>query len=715
MMGSVLTDECQYHSEIYSKYFDDEKEYLKITGKVVEAAGEKGRKYKTIFKCARKDFSNFSTPQVFDEGSPYTMETRKSQTSKLRTLGIANGDGRFTEWFFDKYIELYDESADKRKKLRICKKDSEILDDIQVDIDYDYLNTMEVIRENPPVRYHLINGAKPSKLNYYDTSQIQIIKLNHVGGNPVVQLPLEYHYYCDKCGTETDKLYSSTSIRCDDDGCDGKLIRSPSMDSVRPVFASRVITDDMNNIPIISLTEIPQGEFIGAGFLCRNKSDYYLFMVATEDIELISSTIKIDKKTHAVWQIIKQIDDLHEERIGKHIHGLEWYKAAILMAYLANRKGRVSTNLLIVGPPGIGKTSTPRFYMATLTPQQKVQDAMNLSGPGLHGSMAQIKIGDAVINVPEAGMLSRYNLVVIDEMFENRHNLLPQLKTALMSSTLTREIHGMRSQTPKYATAIATSNIIPSVLAEQNKWMMHWINDHSDQYDTTSLFTRNLAHKEMKDEWKTRGLEWRSGQPLPDMDRWPLIFFIRDPIESIHDYDLGGEDMAIDDLELAKRLYESNIDEYFKFHGKIEVNWRPHTAEIIQLVEELQKHDTIHSKKRLSQNITLLLQLSAQINGRSELTDDDFVFVRGMWTKTCDWIDVSDLGFDEVTPMIESSTWDIERIKKRVHEYMSDCVGTRYYMTPRGFSMISSRLEDEGAPLNLVDSTIERYKQSPNQ
>ena len=714
-MDSVLSEECQYHSETYSKYFDDEKEYLKITGKIVESAGEKRRKFVTIFKNVRTSFYNFSTPLIFDDANLYTKKTTDSQMSKMRTLGIANGDGRFTEWFFDKYIELYDESTDLRKKMLICKKDSEILDDIQVDIEYDYINTMDVIRENPHVKYHLKNGAKPRKLDYFETSKLQIIKLNHVGGNPVVQLPLKYHYYCDECESETDKLYSSKSLHCGEDGCGGKLIRSPSMDSVRPVFASRVVTDDLNNIPIISLTEIPQGEFIGAGFLCRNKSDYYLFLVATEEIELVSSTIKIDKKTHAVWQIIKQIDAIHEERIGKHIHGLEWYKAAILMAYLANRKGRVSTNLLVVGPPGIGKTSTPRFYMATLTPQQKVQDAMNLSGPGLHGSMAQIKIGDAVVNVPEAGMLSRYNLVVIDEMFENRHNLLPQLKTALMSSTLTREIHGMRTQTPKYATAIATSNIIPSVLAEQNRWMMHWINDHSDQYDTTSLFTRNLAHKEMKDEWKTRGLEWRSGQPMPDMDRWPLIFFVRDPIESIHEYDLGGEDMAIDDLELAKRLYESNIDDYFKFHGKIEVNWRPHSAEIIQLVEELQKHDTIHSKKRLSQNITLMLQLSAQINGRAELTDDDFEFVRGLWMKTCDWIDVSDLEFDDITHTITSSTWDIERIKKRVHEYMTDCVGTKYYMTPRGFSMIASRLEDEGASASLVDNTIEHYKQNPNQ
>ena len=700
---------------MYSGYFKDEKEYLKITGKIIESTGEKRRKFKTIFKAARTSFLNFSNPPIFDDSNTYTKRSMETQMSNMRLLGVANGDGRFTEWFFDKYITMYDEMVDRRKKLLICKKDSEILDDIQAEIGFDYINTMDVLRANPRVKYHLKNGAKPSKLDYFETSQLQIIKLNHVGGNPVVQLPLEYHYYCDKCETETDKLYSSTSIRCDEDGCGGKLIRSPSMDSVRPVFASRVVTDDLNNIPIISLTEIPQGEFIGAVFLCRNKSDYYLFLVATEEIELVSSTIKIDKKTHAIWQIIKQIDNLHEERIGKHIHGLEWYKAAILMAYLANCKGRISTNLLIVGPPGIGKTSTPRFYMATLTPQQKVQDAMNLSGPGLHGSMAQIKIGDAVINVPEAGMLSRYKLVVIDEMFENRHNLLPQLKTALMSSTLTREIHGMRSQTPKYATAIATSNIIPSVLAEQNRWMMHWISDHSDQYDTTSLFTRNLAHKEMKDEWKTRGLEWRSGQPLPDMDRWPLIFFIRDPIESIHEYDLGGEDMAIDDLDLAKRLYESNIDEYFKFHGKIEVNWRPQSAEIIQLVEELQKHDTIHSKKRLSQNITLLLQLSAQINGRSELTDDDFMFVRGLWTKTCDWIDVSDLEFKDMTPMMASSAWDIERIKKRVHEYMTDCVGTRYYMTPRGFSMISSRLEDEGAPSGLINSTVERYKQNPNQ
>lgn len=714
-MSTVLTDECQHHYEQYAKYFEDnEKTYLMIIGQIIESKGEHERKFKNIFKMSRTAFLNFKTPAIFNGTNEYTEKTMRVQRTRLKKLGIADDDGNFTNWFFDQYILLYDKTMSHRKELLVHKKDSEVLDDIDIEDGYDYDNTMDVIRDNPRVKYHLKHGAQTNKLDYYNTSQVQTVKLNHVGGNPVAQLTLEYHYFCPVCNVKTTKTFHATNLRCDEDGCNGKLIRTPAKDSIRPVFASQIVADDLNTVPIISLTEIPQGEFIGAGFLCRNKANYYLFLIATEDIEPMSSTMKIDKKTHAIWQIIEQIDQMHEDRLGKHIYGLEWYKAAILLVYLANCKGRISTNLLIIGPAGIGKTSTPRFYMATLTPQQKVQDATQLTGPGLHGSMAQIKIGDNTVNVPEAGLLARHKLVVIDEMFENRQKLLPQLKTALMSQTLTREIHGMRTQSPKYASAIATSNLIPSVVAEQNRWMMRWIMDNYAD-DDSNIFARDLAQKAMENEWAMRGLEWRSGQPLPDMDRWPLIFFVRDPLEIVAEHDLGAEDMEINDLELAKMFYESNIDEYFQFHGRIEVDWRPHSDRIIELVKEFQQYDHIHSKKRLGQHIVLMLQLSAQINGRSELTVDDFEFVRELWSKTCDWIDIDDLNLCDTMPNTVIQDWDIERIKNRVHAYMTECVGTRYYLTDRGFTVVASKLEDEGAPIGLIESTIERYKQNPNQ
>lgn len=643
-------------------------------------------------------------------GTNYAASTIKQNRSWIKRTGWLDGE-TFGARFWAEYQRRWMAHTKNKERMAVLKAEAPLRHSYDIEEDYDYENTMDVLRENPHVVYRL--PELPVKhLNYFDTHNIQIIKMNHVGGNPVVQLPLSYHYRCNKCGQEWDMAFDVKSIPCGDE-CSGAMTRVKSRDMIRPAYASRVVTDDLNSISIISLSEIPQGEFIGAVFICRNKSDYYLFMIATEELAPFSNTVDITAKQHVVWQLIDMIDQQHEDRIGKHIHGMDWYKAAILLAYLANCKGRVSTNCLIVGDPGVGKTSTPRFYMATLTPQQKVVDAMQLTGPGLHGSMSQIKIGDSTVNVPEAGLLVRHRLVVIDELLENHNKLMPQLKSALMSSTISREVAGNRTQTPKYATAIATSNPIPKVLMDQKIWSGRYIVTQHD--GVVNEFSEHDAREAMIEEWTLQGLEWRTGQSLADVDRYPFLFFVRDPSNEVSAHDLGGEDNEIDDLKLAKLLYDSDINEYFSFCGRLKVDWKPHNNRIIDLVRELRENDKIHSKKRLGQNITLMLQLSAQINGRVELTDEDFDFVRELWSKTCDWIDVKDLSRDPQPGTHSAPEWTIQTIKKYIHGYMASAKGTHYYGSPVGFAMVADKLEAAGAPVGLVENTIEHYRQNPNQ
>jgi hypothetical protein len=242
--------------------------------------------------------------------------------------------------------------------------------------------------------------------------------------------------------------------------------------------------------------------------------------------------------------------------------------------------------------------------------------------------------------------------------------------------------------------------------------MNKWLADDNETFG----FSAHPARAAMIEEWTLRGLEWRTGQTMADMDRYPLIFFVNDPSDEVSDFDLGGEDMEIDDLRLAKLLYDSDINEYFSFCGRLKVDWKPHNTRIIELVRELRERDKIHSKKRLGQNITLMLQLSAQINGRVDLTDEDFDFVRELWSRTCDWIDVSELSHDGGNTTYPAAEWTIERTKKEIHARMKRFEGSqKFWMTQRGFALITAELEKIGAPSGLVDSTIERYKENPNQ
>lgn len=654
-------------------------------------------------------------------GRDYAKSTIKQNRSWIKRSGWIEGE-TFGARFWNEYQRRWMTYIENKTRMTSLKAEASLRHSYDVEEGYDYINTMDVIRDNPQVVYRL--PALPvKKLFYFDTHNVQIIKMNHVGGNPVVQLPLSFHYRCNKCKYETDLSFDVKNVPCDDVDCGGAMIRVKSQDVIRPAYASRVITDDLNSISIISLTEIPQGEFIGAVFLCRNKADYYLFMIATEEIEPTSSTVSIEPNRHAVWQLIDMIDQIHEDRIGKHIEGLDWYKAAILLAYLANCKGRISTNVMVVGGAGLGKTSTPRLYMATITTQQKVQPMEDLTGPGLRGSTAQIKVGDSTINVPEPGLVVRHKLVVIDEFLGSKNPILNSLKTVLVSSTVNVEVAGNRTQTPKYATAIATSNTVEAVGLEQNRWMGKWLVEKWD--GEVSEFSERAAHDAMVEEWGSRGLEWHTGLAFPHIDRWPILFFINDPSDELEDGDLDGSDEEIDDLQLAKLLYNSNIDEYFNFCGRIQVDWKSQRPRIKELINEIRifdkahperKIDKLHSKRRLGQNVTLMLQLSAQINGRPDLTDEDFDFVRELWSKTCEWIDVSELSHDTATGAYPAQEWTIQRIDTAIHERMKQFEGSKmFWMTPRGFSNIAGELEVQGAPTGLVDKAIERFKSNPNQ
>ena len=70
----------------------------------------------------------------------------------------------------------------------------------------------------------------------------------------------------------------------------------------------------------------------------------------------------------------------------------------------------------------------------------------------------------------------------------------------------------------------------------------------------------------------------------------------------------------------------------------------------------------------------------------------------------------------DTKPIEMQSEWTIKTIKKFIHIEMQKYAGSpRYYMRTPGFAMIAAKLDELGAPTGLVDSTIEHYRQNPNQ
>jgi hypothetical protein len=718
MSSAGYTDANQEHYEKYTKYFDNEKIFLKITKEMLITRKVVGKRFTTIFKLLRHQWHNHSKIPHFDDifttGGTYTKESRAVLKSTFRSMGFVDKEGCFKEQVFHEYIKLYDEHNAIKQRYTCVKHDVAINPDIMIDLSFDYDHTMETIRKNPSdIRYHFPEHLRhfTTLLRYDNTDTLQIIKLNHVGGNPRNPITLSFHYTCG-CGNEVDLPYEAKDIICGNEECGRKMIRSPTEDVFFAGFASQVIADDLNNLPILSLVPIPLGEFNAAIFLRRGKSGYYLFMIAVDDIVIKSSDIEISDKEHAIWQLIRLIDNMHAERL-KRIPGMEWYKASIILSYLANLQRYTSMNVLAVGAPGTGKTSMARLFLATMTQQYKLQDALSLSIAGLYGSTSDIKIGDSIVTIPEAGLLTRYQMVIVDEVYLKAQTLLPVFRSLLRAPTINKEVAKNRTSVAKNACVIGTSNPITEVLVKQSDWMKKWINRNEDGIENT--MTKEFAHAAMVEEWIKRDLDWHSGQTFPDMDRWMVIFFINKLSKKLTKHHLNPADSKIDDMTLSKLLFDQSIHDYLRFCSGIKVDYETHSDRILEFVEELRKHDTIHSD-RIAQDVALILTMSAQINGRATLIDEDFDFVRELWSKTCDWIDVSQLSHNDDGKSYPAHEWTIERIKKDIHKRMKRFEGSqKFWMTPRGFSIIAGELEDMGAPTGLVDDTIKHYKESPRQ
>ena len=717
----LATDAPNYdeaHHAKYAAYFEkNEKCFLDVTKDILRSKGEQRRRYTKTFELLRPHYLNYSaTPHCNDvfNGANYTDQSKNVMRSQLKKYGIIDQAGFFTDWFFRECVRRIGDHIQKQSEFAEYKRCVEINGDIPVDLVFDYTNTMDTLRKNPYAVYefspHLNECVQ--QLDYTELERIQIIKLNHVGGNPRLSIPLAYHYSC-ACGNSMMAPFESKDIICDNEECGRKMTRAPAHDLSCAGYVSQVITDDFNDLPIVSLVPVPSGEFNAAVFLRNTKSGYHLFMISVDDIIPNPSSIDLSSSEHVIWQLISMIDAQHDDRLGKHIHGMDWYKAAILLSYLANLQGYTSANVLAIGEPGVGKTSTPRFYLASITQQFKIQEAISLSGPGLYGSTAQLKVNDSTVTVPEAGLLSRYNMVVIDEVYMQASKMMPLLRSVLRSSMISKEVAGNRTSLLKSACVIGTSNPLPQVTNEQKRFEFAWIKDHEDGVHT--LFSEESAHDEMINEWHDRGLDWHTGQPYPDVDRWMILFFVRNRSRTLDKHHLDAQDTKISDVLLSKMLYNSSIHDYFTVCSKVQVDRDKDSDRILDFVNQLREHDTIHSN-RVGQDITLLLELSAQINGRSELADEDFDFVRELWSKTCEWIDVSELGYTPFSTPAMPSEWTIQTIKLFVHTEMQKYAGSpRYDMRTPGFAMIAAKLNELGAPTGLVDSTIEHYRQNPNQ
>lgn len=632
----------------------------------------------TVVKMLRKIVlvNQFPTLDEIFKESKYAASTINSRKSTLRKQPYFKDD-RLNMMFYRDYYRHFSTMYDMKEEMTISVVDSGVLDEIEISSLYTQKDVMNVLKRNPGIIFKFPSDVETTTLNYMDP-KVQYIKFNHIGSNTPVPLPLSFYYKCNRCLGVQRYSEISANRKCPLAECGGKLIREESMDSVVQVFVSQIATDGYY-LPAFSLVEIPNGEFTAATLVCRDEKNknYHVFILAVKEKKYESSQLDIRTDRHAVWQLIDIIDAVHEDRAGFHVHGMDYYKAAIIMSIIANFAGFKSYNVLIAGMSGGAKTVTPKWYYNTVSLMCKVQDVVSVSMPGLVGSSSVISVNNQNIKVSEPGLLSRNEFVVLDELYTRSENrLIGQLKGSLSSPTISKEVQGNRSEITKTASVTATANIEQSVYntsreqysiyvdsyegdpegyANINEYTRAAMNDNIFDRDMGEIVNRTLQHK-----FAAEGVNWIDGQMLSDLDRFALLFYVGNPMTtqevSVPDHIFDTVDSEIPIPELQRVVYTPEVREYIMWCSKIKMDIDDDAKEQIKpFILDLWKNDYIHSQARGMRYMMKTLELSAALCGRNYITQMDFDFVRELFGRTCKWVEIEEMQRGDTELMVTSS------------------------------------------------------------
>jgi len=389
---------------------------------------------------------------------------------------------------------------------------------------------------------------------------------------------------------------------------------------------------------------LPLGDFKAAIIIVKDKKSYTLFVVSTAKPDKPKVTIEFNDDDRLL-QLVDYMDNICNRRIEKQIHGMLYYKYAIILSYLASLAKMVNYNIYIVGAGGLGKTATPRLYSAIMTEKTKCQDATNLSGGGgIRGSTQHVNIGNRIYIVHEPGLLERHNIVTIDEILDMGGDNSDKafLKSSLSSNTLTVEVAGNRSEIPKNSTVIGTSNIPRWVKSRKAKLI--------------------ADDKNPEIEFEIEGRWHVDGQNFHFLDRFGLLFYL-DASEINPDFNTN--DQRISDVELRRALYTPEIDNYLKVCSQIKVEIPEGIKRHLERLST-QSYDPIHSTSRRNSYISMTIQLHAMINGRNTANMSDVRFTKQLMRKCFNPITVNMLAetYDEVQQPLD--IWVLKTVLARL-------------------------------------------------
>lgn len=639
--------------------------------------------------------TQFPTLDDIFQTSTYTPKTIRSRKSSLKKSKYFTDD-RLNRMFYDDYYSQFAIYYDMMEDMSVSINDSSGLDEVTLSPLFTHSEVTKILNSNVNLKFAFPSTHKVANLDFMD-NKVQFVKFNHIGINTSVPYPINFYYVCSGCKSIHRFPTVPTSKRCPFPNCNGTLVRKEEKDSVVRVFASQ-ISEVSGTIPAISLVEIPNGEFTAAVLICRDEQNtrYSVFILAIEEKSYETMPFIVNRDEHAIWQMIERIDALHEERMNFHIHGMDYYKAAILMMMVANFSDFTSYNILIAGKSGGAKTVTPKWYFNTISLACKIQDVVSVSMPGLVGSSSDIQVNNRSIRINEPGLLSRYEFVVLDEFYNKTEvRLIGQLKGSLSSPTISKEVHGNRSEIKKTASVVATANIAhavynssrqkyddylriyradPDTYANYDAHTEKAVNDNLFDTDVSEIIKRTVQHM-----YKAEGMNWIDGQTLSDLDRFALIFYVGNPFVDketvVPDHIFDTIDAEISTPDLQRIIFSQEIRDYLKWCSQIKIIMDADMkAKVKTFIKGLWNKDHIHSDARGMRYISKTLEISAMICGRDYITERDFDFVKDLFSRSCRWVEIDEMVQERSDKIYDEHQYDRrEPADSAVKLYLDEC------------------------------------------
>jgi|GEM_PF-2612270 len=637
------------------------KELLTENGKTFANGG-------TVEKVLQPAFMKSVTP-TFDEMfanadfTPSSIKLRKSTLRKSRYVK----DNAFTIKFVEDYVPLAQSLQSEQRNARLAVDDSVLKDEIIAHTDYSLEDVTTILGRNPEIKFKFPEGAELKDLNL-NKYTVQYSTLNHMGVGVDSPFHIAFCYKCNHCNAVMKIPNLLKSQKCKEDDCDGYLVRKKDMDLKVPCEISSITYKKSNrdiSLSVASLVSIPDGDFNAAYILTTDdkNTEYSIVILAVEEKQYTTASLQFEPHRHVAWQLIDRIDALHEERMDTHIDGLDHIKAGILLAAIGNASGYKSFNVSIVGRAGTGKTTLCSMYTSTLSDRSKVQDGASLSMPGLVGSSTQIDLNGRKLPFREPGLLTRYDLVVIDEFYSLDAKVITDLKKSLLSPEISKEVAGNRTTQPKNATVYSTANVPPEFISKikdkKNEYTRIFKADpetfkYHNQY-TEKVYRENpflteeneIINKAIEYEFEEKGYNWMDGLHVQELDRFALLFYLGDPLERTKDFSAEAINSFSDKIDrhgALGELYSPEIREYIHYCSQINVEVDSDTTDkITDFVDQLYEMDHIHTDRRFLKNVTKMLQYSAKLNQRNYLEQMDFDFVKKIYSATCHWVEPEDM------------------------------------------------------------------------